>query len=90
MWDRVEVAALLSRVLGREVSAEQSPPGDAGVARAAPGPLRDGLARMTEHYDAHGFSGGNALVLRAVLGRESRTLEAYFRELAGDRIAVTA
>ncbi|CAA9487132.1 MAG: UDP-glucose 4-epimerase, partial [uncultured Solirubrobacteraceae bacterium] len=88
MWDRVEVAALLSRVLGREVSAEQSPPGDAGVARAAPGPLRDGLARMTEHYDAHGFSGGNALVLRAVLGREPRTLEAYFRELAGDRIAV--
>ena len=46
------------------------------------GPLRDGLVRMMTHYDEHGFPGGNALVLGAVLGREPRTLEGYFRELA--------
>lgn len=47
------------------------------------GTLRDGFARMMAHYDEHGFPGGNALVLRAILGREPRTLEQYFRALAG-------
>lgn len=37
---------------------------------------------MMAHYDEHGFPGGNALVLRAILGREPRTLEQYFRDLA--------
>ena len=34
------------------------------------------------HYDEHGFPGGNAPVLRAVLGRETRTLRQYVHELA--------
>lgn len=37
---------------------------------------------MMAHYDEHGFPGGNALVLRAILGREPRTLQGHFRELA--------
>jgi hypothetical protein len=46
------------------------------------GPPRDGLAVRNAHYDRHGFPGGNALVLRAVLGREPRTLAGYLAELA--------
>ena len=38
---------------------------------------------MNAHYDEYGFPGGNALVLRAILGREPRSLEQYIYELAG-------
>jgi hypothetical protein len=37
---------------------------------------------MMVHYDRHGLPGGNALVLRAILGREPRTLRDYFLDLA--------
>jgi hypothetical protein len=37
---------------------------------------------MMAHYDGHGLSGGNPLVLRAILGREPRSLKHYFLELA--------
>ena len=37
---------------------------------------------MNAHYDEHGFHGGNALVLRSMLGREPRTLHDYIAELA--------
>jgi hypothetical protein len=39
------------------------------------------LRTMCEHYDHHGLL-GNPLVARAILGREPRTLRAYFEELA--------
>jgi hypothetical protein len=37
---------------------------------------------MYAAYDQYGFNGGNALVLRAILGREPRTLRQFFAELA--------
>jgi hypothetical protein len=37
---------------------------------------------MFDWYDRHSLL-GNALTLRAILGREPRTLRAYFEELAG-------
>ena len=40
------------------------------------------MARMLAHYDRHGLPGGNPLVLRAILGREPRTLSDYFHERA--------
>lgn len=43
---------------------------------------KEGLARMYADYDKYGFPGGNALVLRAILGREPRTLNQYIYELA--------
>lgn len=49
------------------------------------GPIRDGLVRVMTHYDQHGFSSGNALVLQAILGREPRTLQQYFQERAKER-----
>jgi hypothetical protein len=37
---------------------------------------------MFAGYDQFGFPGGNALVLRAILGREPRTLRDFINELA--------
>ena len=77
--DRHGVARLMGEVLGREIRAERldpdvvAPEGDGG----GPSPLR----RMFDWYDERGLR-GNALVLRAILGREPRTLRAYLEELA--------
>lgn len=40
------------------------------------------MQRMFDWYD-HNPLVGNPLTLRAILGREPRTLRAYFGELAG-------
>ena len=42
-----------------------------------------GLEAMFGWYDRHGLR-GNPLTLRAILGREPRTLEAYFGELSAE------
>ncbi len=80
MQDTYDTAAILSEVLGRRISAAQVPL-DEFAARLPEGPFRDGMVRMMAHYDRCGLPGGNPLVLRAILGREPRTLENYFREL---------
>jgi hypothetical protein len=41
-----------------------------------------GLAKLMDHYDHYGLPGGNALVLRAILERDPRTLREYFSERA--------
>jgi uncharacterized protein YbjT (DUF2867 family) len=80
--DRIQMAAMAGEVLGRPVVAAETPL-DEFAARLPEGPMRDGLTRMMSHYDRHGFAGGNALVLRAILGRrEPRSLRDYFAELA--------
>ena len=84
MVDRFEIASLMSEALGRPVEAAQ--PGFAEWAQAAAipdGPMREGMEAMYQDYDRFGFPGGNALVLRAVLGREPRGLKQFFAELAG-------
>ena len=73
--DRHEVAALIGEVLGREIKADRIDPAKLGASAA---PMRP----MFDHYDRFGLR-GNALTLRAILGREPRTLRAYFAELAG-------
>jgi uncharacterized protein YbjT (DUF2867 family) len=79
--DTHEVARIISEVLGRQVSAVQTPL-DEFAAKLPEGSFRDGMTRMMAHYDRHGLPGGNPLVLRAILGREPRTLTDYFQELA--------
>ena len=81
MQDSYETAAILSEVLGRPISAVQISLGQF-ASQLPQGPLRDGMTRMMAHYDGHGLPGGNALVLRAILGREPRSLKEYFAELA--------
>lgn len=79
MVDRVELADLVSQVLGRPVEAAETSFAEAPIPA---GPTRDAMLRMMASYDRYGFAGGNALVLRAVLGREPRTLRQYVQELA--------
>lgn len=79
--DRLQMAEMVSSALGRPVSAAVTPLHEF-ASRLPEGPQRDGLTRMMAHYDQHGFTGGNGLVLRAILGREPRSLLDYFHELA--------
>lgn len=73
--DRWEVAALMADALGRDITASRIDPESLGPEAA---PMRP----MFDHYEHFGLR-GNALTLRALLGREPRTLRAYFEELAG-------
>lgn len=72
--DRHDVAALLSKVMARNIEVGSIDPDKA--ADGKPPPIR----RMFEWYNHHGLR-GNALTLRLILGREPRTLHAYFQEL---------
>ncbi len=83
MFSRVDIAALMTEALGFPVAAAEVPfdewAHEAGIPQ---GPLREGMHRLFENYDRHGFPGGNGLVLRAILQREPRTLAQYLGELA--------
>jgi uncharacterized protein YbjT (DUF2867 family) len=74
--NRWEVAALISKILGREIKVEKRPLG-------ALGRIPDPIKFMFEHYDHHSLL-GNPLTLRAILEREPRSLQAYFEELAAE------
>ena len=64
---------MMAEVLGRPVEAAVSD------ASNAPADIR----RMFDWYDHHGLL-GNDIVLRALLGREPRSLRSYFEELAAN------
>jgi uncharacterized protein YbjT (DUF2867 family) len=81
MPDGRETAALASQALDRHVEAWQVP-AEQFASQMPAGAQRDGLLRMLAHYHQHGLAGGNPLVLRAILGREPRSLQDYFRDLA--------
>ena len=83
MVDRIELTELMSRALGRPIQAcEPSFEEWAQKAQIPAGAVRDGLRKMYDDYNQFGFPGGNALVLRAILDREPRTLSSFFAELA--------
>jgi len=83
MVDRIEIAAMMSEALGRTVEAGEMPfEAWAQAAHLPDGPVREGMKAMDADYDRYGFPGGNALILRAILGREPRTLRHYLEELA--------
>ena len=74
--NRHELAALMSEVLGRQVEPIKIElPPQAG--------LPPKLTRMFDWYDKHGLL-GNSTTLRAILGREPRSLRAFFEELNAD------
>ena len=81
-YDRHDVARIISEVLGYTVTAgeknaeewlERLPLPDDGYTKGA-------LARMYDYYDKHGLV-GNPLVLKAVLGREPRSMHDFLRDL---------
>jgi uncharacterized protein YbjT (DUF2867 family) len=84
--DRRAVAALIGDVLGRPIEAVKLSQNDAPSAPDDPAKAAQAAAlqRMFDWYDHHDLL-GNALTLRAILGREPRTLRSYFEELAADR-----
>lgn len=77
--NRHEVTALMSDVTGRKIEAVgphlDNSGRDGGETQASP------MQPMFDWYDTHGLL-GNPLILRSILGREPRTLRAYFEELA--------
>jgi hypothetical protein len=75
------IAELMSRHAGRSVVAGDVL-AEAALSEMPAGEERDGLKAMFADYTAHGFHGGNNLVLRTILGRAPRSLDAYFAELA--------
>jgi uncharacterized protein YbjT (DUF2867 family) len=80
--NRFEVAALMAQAIGRGVRA-RAITYDEWLARsgmAADSPTAIGLKQMFAWYDTHGLH-GNATTLRTLLGREPRTLGAFFQEL---------
>ncbi len=81
MVTRTEIAAMMSRYAGRTVLARDTAPA-AALGEMPAGEMRDGLTAMFDDYTAHGFHGGNNLVLRTILGRDPRTIEGYLAELA--------
>jgi uncharacterized protein YbjT (DUF2867 family) len=76
--NRKDVAAIIGEVPGRSIRAQRIDP-KAAAARA--GPAAPALEKMFDRYDRRGLQ-GNALTLRAILGREPRTLRGFFAELA--------
>ena len=82
MYNRLDLATLMSEALGQSVEAgEILPEKWAQQANIAPGPMYDGLLAMNKEYDLYGFSGGNSLVLKSILGREPRTVKQFIQEL---------
>jgi uncharacterized protein YbjT (DUF2867 family) len=77
--NRHDVAALIGEVLGRPITPQRIDPASLPAAAQAMRPMFD-------HYDQIGLR-GNALTLAAILGREPRTLRAYFEELASHPIS---
>jgi uncharacterized protein YbjT (DUF2867 family) len=73
--NRHDVARLIGDALGRDIRAERIDPATLGKES---GPMQSLFA----HYERVGLR-GNPLTLRAILGREPRTLAAFFQELAG-------
>ena len=87
MVNRVELVAMISEAIGRTIEAGESPFDEWADAQIPDG-LRENLRVMYADYDQYGFPGGNAIVLRTILGREPRTLRQYIQELANRKAAL--
>lgn len=83
MLNRHQRVELLSEILGRPIKS-----GDMSVedwlARAKVTDLyeQEARTRMFNYYDDFGFKGGNALVLRSILGREPTGYRSYLKGIA--------
>ena len=80
--DREELAAIASEASGRAIKAA-APGFEEWMAKANlayDGAQKQQLAAMYANYDQHGLL-GNPFTLRAILGREPRTLHDFFADL---------
>lgn len=82
VFSRVEIAAMISETIGQTIEAGELPFDEWVQAAQIPeGSFREGLRQLYAYYDQYDFL-GNALVLRAILGREPRTMQQYIQDLA--------
>lgn len=88
--NRQELAAIWSRMLGREVRATTMPLDDYMALPHWQGrdPREIAILRtMFEEFDRHGAPGGNWRVLALLLGREPTAYETFARRLAAQRLS---
>lgn len=88
--NRQELAAIWSRMLGREVRATTMPLDDYMALPHWQGrdPRELAILRtMFEEFDRHGAPGGNWRVLALLLGREPTAYETFARRLAAQRLS---
>ncbi|MEM7706391.1 MAG: NmrA family NAD(P)-binding protein [Pseudomonadota bacterium] len=81
---QTDMAAIISDVLGRNVTARAIPLAELEQKARAAGASDDRveqMLKMNDHYDRFGFR-GNPNVLRWLLGRELRQFKDYVRDLA--------
>jgi uncharacterized protein YbjT (DUF2867 family) len=82
MYSRIQLAGILSEVLGRRIEAGRIDFDAWADSVGIPdGARRRGMQRLYADYDLHGFPGGNGLALRTILGRQPRSLWQFLREL---------
>ena len=82
MLSRVNLAEMIGNTIGKNVEAAELPTDQwTKQVQIPPGELRDGLIAMNKEYDSFGFSGGNDLILKTILGRKPRTVKAFIEEL---------
>lgn len=85
-----EMAGHVGEALGRDVRAEPRSLDDwraAAEKRGASAYFIDAYSRMCAHYDAHGFPGGNPLVLQALLGRAPTTYPDFAKAFVAAKAA---
>jgi uncharacterized protein YbjT (DUF2867 family) len=83
MYSRVDLAAIISKAIGKNVVAEDIPTEQwAQQVKIPPGEMREGIITMTKEYDRYGLSGGNSLMLKTILKREPKTVTQFINELA--------
>jgi uncharacterized protein YbjT (DUF2867 family) len=85
LFSREDIARMMSEALGRKIEAGEPSFEDWAAKAQLPYDERQKqmLQRMFEHYDKHGIR-GNSETLRAILGREPRTLRQFIGELAAN------
>jgi uncharacterized protein YbjT (DUF2867 family) len=86
--NRTDVAQIMSEVLGRAITASKSDvPKNKDAARSGNEDSQNSAIRkMFRWYDSRGLL-GNSLTLQAVLGREPRTLRAFFEDLVAGKVS---
>ena len=80
MYNRIELAEIISMSIGVKVEAKETSFEE--FSKGMPdGFAKNGLSAMFKHYDHCGFHGGNSLILETILNRKPRTLQTFFNEM---------
>jgi hypothetical protein len=83
MISREDIVAMTTQALGRPITTRTQHIDEWIKEKLPPDPApRNAFFNIDRFYSRYGFPGGNDLVLRTILGRPPRTMQAYIAELA--------